>query len=104
MNLELEKYIDMALIDGVTSESERTFLEKKAIQLGVENDEFEFVLNAKVDLKAKELFSAEAALSSAQNSESTKSRKEGVLLKCPSSGLAGLSRLIVALVVMNIEV
>ena len=54
MNPELEKYIDMALVDGVITEDEKAFLIKKADQLGVEKDEFDFILNAKIQMKQKE--------------------------------------------------
>ena len=48
MNQELEKYIDMALVDGVIAESQRTFLRKKAKPLGVDDDEFEFILTLSI--------------------------------------------------------
>lgn len=88
MNKELEKYIDMALIDGVITESEKAFLKKKASQLGVEEDEFEFVLNAKILTRQIEMqkstpFQPQTTITSETN---TKTNKEGVISKCPSCG------------------
>jgi hypothetical protein len=91
MNPELEKYIDMALIDGVITESEKSFLIKKANQLGIDEDEFEFVLNAKVQMKQKELHQSAPPPPSPQNVVASpdvkiKSQKEGDIKKCPSCG------------------
>ncbi|MAZ37852.1 MAG: hypothetical protein CL842_10420 [Crocinitomicaceae bacterium] len=89
MNIELEKYIDMALVDGVITESERTFLQKKAAQLGVDDDEFDFVLSAKIQMKQKELqtsFPPPPAIQSAPKNSKSNSQKEGEVYKCPSCG------------------
>jgi len=88
MNLELEKYIDMALVDGVIAESQRTFLQKKAKQLGVDDDEFEFILNAKIQIKQKELHASSPPPPPIQivKTNSDKSIKEGDMKKCPSCG------------------
>lgn len=90
MNLELEKYIDMALVDGVITESERTFLQKKAAQLGVDDDEFDFVLSTKIQMKQKELQTSSpppppTKPSTPKNSKSN-SQKEGDIKKCPACG------------------
>jgi hypothetical protein len=85
MNQELEKYIEMALVDGVVTESEKAFLKKKSEQLGVDNDEFEFILNAKIQMKEKEL--QQSPTKQTINKEaSKKSLKEGVVKKCPACG------------------
>jgi hypothetical protein len=47
-NKELEKLIDMALIDGVLTEQKKRVLLKKAESFGIDLDEFEMVLDAKV--------------------------------------------------------
>ena len=87
MNPELEKYIDMALVDGVITEDEKAFLIKKADQLGVEKDEFDFILNAKIQMKQKEF--QESVPPPPQNVSANtekKSQKEGTTKKCPSCG------------------
>jgi predicted RNA-binding Zn-ribbon protein involved in translation (DUF1610 family) len=88
MNLELEKYIDMALVDGVIEESQRTFLRKKAKQLGVDDDEFEFILSAKIQIKQKELHASSPPPPPIQivKTNSDKSTKEGGVYKCPACG------------------
>ena len=45
---KLENLIEMALIDGVLTEKKKQILFKKADELGVDLDEFEIVLDAKV--------------------------------------------------------
>ena len=88
MNPELEKYIDMALVDGVITEDEKAFLIKKADQLGVEKDEFDFILNAKIQMKQKE-FQESVPPPPPQNVSANtekKSQKEGTTKKCPSCG------------------
>ena len=88
MNPELEKYIDMALVDGVITEDEKAFLIKKADQLGVEKDEFDFILNAKIQMKQKE-FQESVPPPPPQNVSANtekKSQKEGTIKKCPSCG------------------
>ena len=87
MNPELEKFIDMALVDGVVTESEKAFLIKKADQLGVEKDEFDFILNAKIQMKQKEF--QESVPPPPQNVSANtekKSQKEGTTKKCLSCG------------------
>ena len=87
MNPELEKFIDMALVDGVITEDEKAFLIKKADQLGVEKDEFDFILNAKIQMKQKEF--QESVPPPPQNVSANtekKSQKEGTTKKCLSCG------------------
>ena len=85
MNPELEKYIDMALFDGVITENEKSFLLKKANELGVEKDEFDFLLNYKIQIKEKE---SQESVSVNQITEqpTKKTQKEGVIKKCPACG------------------
>ncbi len=45
---EIEKLIKFAFIDGKVSEKERKILVKKAVESGIDKDEFEMVLDARV--------------------------------------------------------
>ena len=47
-NEQLEKLIEMALMDGELTEKEKQVLFKKAEAMGVDLDEFEMVLEAKL--------------------------------------------------------
>lgn len=78
-NERLEQLIDAALADGELTEKEKQILFKKAQEMGVDLDEFEMVLDARlVKLKKAE---EEKAKSSAP-----KSNKFGDVKKCPSCG------------------
>lgn len=78
-NEKLEELIDAALADGVLTEKEKQVLFKKAQEMGIDLDEFEMVLDARlVKLKKSE---AEKAQSSAP-----KSNKLGDVKKCPACG------------------
>ena len=48
MNIELEKLIDLAIADGIITDKKKQVLEKKREELGVDLDEFEMVLEAKL--------------------------------------------------------
>ncbi|MDG1724816.1 MAG: hypothetical protein P8I11_03920 [Bacteroidia bacterium] len=76
-NEELEKLIEMALMDDVLTEKEKQILFKKAEKLGVDLDEFEMVLDAKIFEKQKDSRSAISA---------PKSDKLGDVKKCPACG------------------
>ncbi|MBU3714771.1 MAG: hypothetical protein FGM46_07460, partial [Ferruginibacter sp.] len=76
-NEQLEKLIEMALIDGELSEKEKQILFKKAESFGVALDEFEMVLQAKMFEKQK---------SNKPDSASPKSDKIGDVKKCPACG------------------
>jgi len=78
-NEQLEQLIDAALADGMLTEKEKQVLFKKAHALGVDLDEFEMVLDARLVMlkKAEE----EKATSSAP-----KSNKFGDVKKCPACG------------------
>ena len=52
---QLEKLIDLALMDGVLTDKERQILIKKATQLGIDPDEFEMVLDARLYARKQEL-------------------------------------------------
>lgn len=78
-NEKLEQLIDAALTDGELNEKEKQILFKKAMVMGIDLDEFEMVLDARLtklqqEKKAKE---QEAA---------PKSNKFGDVKKCPACG------------------
>lgn len=76
-NQQIEELINAALADGVLTEKEKQILFKKAQSMGIDLDEFEMVLDARlVELKKKE-----------QNESSApKSTKYGDVRKCPMCG------------------
>jgi len=76
-NEELEKLIEMALMDGVLTEKEKQILFKKAESFGIDLDEFEMVLEAKLFEKQKSDKPVTAA---------PKSDKLGDVRKCPACG------------------
>ena len=49
MNPQLEKLIDLLVSDGELTDKEKKVLYKKAIELDVDMDEFEVVLEAKLN-------------------------------------------------------
>lgn len=73
---ELEQLIQYALADGVLTDKERAVLMKKAEAAGVDLDEFEMILEAKLHEAKK---AAAAAAPKASN-------KEGEVRKCPHCG------------------
>lgn len=78
-NEELNTLIDAALADGVLTEKEKQVLFKKAQSMGIDLDEFEMVLDAKLVQIQKE--EKEKAAKSAP-----KSTKFGDVRKCPVCG------------------
>ena len=78
-NEELENLIDAALADGVLTEKEKQILFKKAQTMGVDLDEFEMVLDARL-VKLKKAEQEKAA------SSAPKSNKLGDVKKCPACG------------------
>ncbi|MGA0435815.1 MAG: hypothetical protein ACO3MV_09105, partial [Flavobacteriales bacterium] len=54
-NEQIEKLIDMALLDGELTEKEKQVLFKKAESLGIDLDEFEMVLEARLYEKQQEM-------------------------------------------------
>lgn len=78
---EIEKLIEIALMDGDLSEKEKQILFKKAESLGIDLDEFEMVLEAKLFAKKQEINSHNQ-----QNSASPHSNKLGDIKKCPGCG------------------
>jgi len=78
-NEELELLIEAALADGILTEKEKQVLFKKAQSLGIDLDEFEVVLDARLIKLQKE--EKEKAAKSAPKSE-----KLGDVRKCPQCG------------------
>ena len=74
-NEQLEQLIDAALADGVLTEKEKQILFKKAQTFGVDLDEFEMVLDARLVKLQKE-----------QQAAAPKSNKFGDVKKCPACG------------------
>ena len=81
-NEQLEKLIEMALLDGELTEKEKQLLFKKAESFGVDLDEFEMVLDAKLFERQQATKSAAASSAPA----APKSDKFGDIRKCPSCG------------------
>lgn len=78
-NEELENLIDAALADGILTEKEKQVLFKKAQAMGIDLDEFEMVLDARL-VKLKKAEQEKAA------SSAPKSNKLGDVKKCPACG------------------
>lgn len=78
-NEQIEQLISAALADGVLTEKEKQILFKKAQSMGIDLDEFEMVLDARlVELAKAEKAKAEAS--------APKSNKLGDVKKCPACG------------------
>lgn len=74
-NEELESLIEAALADGVLTDKKKQVLFKKAESLGIDHDEFEMVLDARL-AKAKQ----------AQQSTRAAKEKIGNIVTCPNCG------------------
>jgi len=72
---ELERLIEFALVDGTITDKERTVLINKALQLGIDKDEFEMVLEARIHQMQKEHSSSHSFSQEEKKNES---------IKCPS--------------------
>ena len=78
-NEKIEALIKAALADGVLTEKEKQILFKKAHELGIDLDEFEMVLDAR-------LFEAENAVREKRAKAAPKSDKYADVKKCPACG------------------
>ena len=76
----LEQLINAALADGVLTEKEKQVLYKKAEALGIDLDEFEMVLDAKLYEKQHK------PTSTTSHQSAPKSEKYGDVRKCPRCG------------------
>lgn len=83
-NPQLEKLIALALADGELTEKEKQVLFKKAQAMGVELDEFEMVLDARLYQRTQAQNTQQAQQSPV--SSAPKSDKYGDVKKCPSCG------------------
>lgn len=81
-NEKIEALISAALVDGELTEKEKQILYKNAQVMGVDLDEFEMVLQARLFEKQKEL-SRETI---PEQSAAPKSNKFGDIRKCPQCG------------------
>ena len=78
-NDQIESLIKAALADGMLTEKEKQILFKKAQSMGIDLDEFEMVLDARlVELQKAEKEKAEKS--------APKSNKYGDVRKCPACG------------------
>lgn len=84
-NEQIENLINMALADGELTEKEKQILFKKAEAAGIDLDEFEMVLDARLYERQK-LQNAENAASASMNAAAPKSEKFGDIKKCPACG------------------
>lgn len=82
-NPYLENLIEMALADGELTEKEKQVLFKKAEAQGIDLDEFEMVLDAKLFEKQKSIKTNSA---NSVQSSAPKSEKYGDVRKCPRCG------------------
>lgn len=91
-NEKMESLISAALADGVLTEKEKQILFKKAESMGIDLDEFEMVLDARlVELKKKEAREAERHALEMEKAKiaqksAPKSNKYGDVRKCPACG------------------
>lgn len=88
----MENLINAALADGVLTEKEKQVLFKRAQAMGIDLDEFEMVLDARlVELKKKEAreekqHELEMEKAKAAQKSAPKSNKYGDVRKCPACG------------------
>lgn len=91
-NEQLETLISAALADGVLTEKEKQVLFKKAEAMGIDLDEFEMILDARlVELKKKEAredqqYQLEMEKAKSAQPSAPKSEKYGDVRKCPACG------------------
>jgi hypothetical protein len=81
MHPEIENLINMALADDEVTEKERNIILKKAVALGLDQDEVGMILDGKIALMKKE-----ANVPPPPIIEKPKSQKQGDVKKCPSCG------------------
>lgn len=89
-NAKIENLINAALADGELTEKEKQILYKNAQMSGIDLDEFEMVLEAKLFEKKQEMQTKAQAQAAAnaqiQQTAAPKSTKYGDVNKCPSCG------------------
>jgi DNA-directed RNA polymerase subunit RPC12/RpoP len=77
---QIESLIHLAIVDGELTEKEKQILFKKAAAEGIDLDEFEMVLNAKLFEKQR------TEKSTIPSVDAPKSTKLGDVKKCPACG------------------
>ena len=77
---QVDKLIEMALMDGVLTEKEKQILFKKAEAAGIDLDEFEMILDAKLFEKQQSVMAVAPPVTA------QKSDKHGEVKKCPACG------------------
>lgn len=85
-NEQIENLINLALADGELTEKEKQVLYKKAEAVGIDLDEFEMVLDAKLFEKQQSDKQNATSASVTLNPSAPKSDKYGDVKKCPSCG------------------
>jgi hypothetical protein len=80
-NEKIENLVNFALADGELTEKEKQILFKKAEEAGIDLDEFEMVLDAKLHEKQQSNMKVETPVSAAPKSD-----KFGDVKKCPGCG------------------
>jgi hypothetical protein len=87
----IEAFIKLALVDNVLTDKEREILIRKAVEAGIDQDEFEMVLDARLfernteeDSSEPELRNTEAVNSAVIDAAPTKPKAD--LSKCPACG------------------
>lgn len=86
---KMEKLIDLALADGELTEQEKQVLFKRAESMGIDLEEFEMVLNARLyehNKAASRQAAAEAAKAPKVSAAAPSSNKFGDVKKCPACG------------------
>lgn len=78
----LEQLIDAALVDGVLTEKEKQILFKRAQSMGMDLDEFEMLLEARI----YKMNQAKNAARETQQTSAPKSDKYGDVKRCPACG------------------
>jgi hypothetical protein len=85
-NEQIDNLINLALADGELTEKEKQILFKKAEEAGIDLDEFEMVLDARL-YESQKLHNAEnVAAAAAAPAATPKSDKFGDIKKCPACG------------------
>lgn len=80
---ELERLIELALVDEAITSRERAVILKKAASLGIDQDEIEMVIDARLQELARR---AASARSDASPPVTGVSQKQGSIRKCPACG------------------
>jgi len=85
MNEQLERLIDLALADKEFSDKEKRVLQRKADELGIDKDEFEMVLDAKLFL-AQKVNTESINFNKSSEGAINKLKEHKEFTKCPSCG------------------